>query len=481
MRKVLGAVRPMLIRQFLGESLILSFFAVILALFLIELLTPVFNNLSGKELSVRIFTEPVNLLILIIVGFLVGILSGLYPAFFLSASEPLKAVKGNINLQPKGALLRKILVVLQFTISLALIIGTLVIYQQLEYMQNADLGFNKENILLVSFRPSVANRYDTFKDQMEQHENISHVTMMNEIIGEHHNTHEINYEGLEGDKFVYFPGLLVDEDFVKTFDLSIVAGRDFSEDYIREDSLGIIINEAMVKELNWGNPESAINKRFRTLFGQERIVGVVKDFNFVWLKEPIGPFFLDISPVAVRPFFLKFAAVRIKPGNIKSTIAYIENKWNEIIPEYPFEFSFLDESLDKMYKGQDNLGRLVGYFSILAIFIACLGMFALASFNAEQKTKEIGVRKVLGASVSGIVFLFTKDFMKLVLIAAVIAIPVAYLVLNRWLEDFAYRVSISPLVFISAVLITFLIALLTVAYQALKAANANPVKSLRYE
>ncbi|HSP86653.1 MAG TPA: ABC transporter permease [Ignavibacteriaceae bacterium] len=481
MRKVLGADRQMLIKQFLGESLLLSFFAVIVSVFLIELLIPVFNNLAAKELSFKIFSEPTNLILLLVLGLIVGIASGIYPAFFLSASEPIKVVKGSVNLQPKGALLRKGLVVLQFTISLALIIGTLVIYQQLQYMQNANLGFNKENVLLISFRPPVANRYDALKNELLRNENISFVTNMNEIVGEHHNTHEINYEGLEAGKWVYFPGLLVDEDFTETFDLKMIAGRDFAKEYLREDSLGIIVNEAMIKELNWGDPESVINKRFNTIFGQERIVGVVKDFNFVWLKEPIGPFFLDIAPAFVRPFFLKYAAARIKSGDMKETISYIEAKWNELVPEHPFEFSFLDENLNKMYKDQDNLGNLVGYFSILAIFIACLGMFALASFNAEQRTKEIGVRKVLGASVSGIVFLFTKDFLKLVLIAVIIATPLAYFILNRWLEDFAYRVNISPVIFIAAAVVTFLIALSTVAYQAIKAANANPIKSLRYE
>jgi len=481
MRKVLGADRLMLIKQFLGESLFLSFFAVIAAVFLIELLIPVFNNLSGKELSFKIFSDISTLILLLGVGIFVGILSGIYPAFFLSAAEPIRVVKGSVNLQPKGVLLRKGLVVLQFTISLALIIGTFVIYQQLEYMQNANLGFDKENVVLISFRPPVANRYDTFKDELLRNENISYVTNMNEIVGEHHNTHEINYEGMEPGKWVYFPGLLVDEDFTESFDLKIIAGRDFSEDYIREDSLGIIINEAMVKELNWGNPEGVINRRFNTIFGQERIIGIVKDFNFVWLKEPIGPFFLDIAPLFVRPFFLKYAAARIKPGDVRSTISFIEKKWNELIPEYPFEFSFLDENLNKMYKEQDNLGKLVGYFSILAIFVACLGMFALASFNAEQRTKEIGVRKVLGASIASITILFTKDFLKLVLIAIIIASPVAYLILNKWLEDFAYRVSISPLVFIIAALLTLLIALFTISFQAIKAASANPIKSLRYE
>jgi putative ABC transport system permease protein len=481
MRKVLGANRPMLIKQFLGESLLLSFFAVIVAVFLIELLIPVFNNLAGKELSFKIFTDLSNLFLLLAVGLIVGILSGIYPAFFLSASEPIRVVKGSVNLQPKGALLRKGLVVLQFTISFALIIGTLVIYQQLKYMQNANLGFNKENVLLISFRPPVANRYEALKNELLRNENISYVTNMNEIVGEHHNTHEINYEGMETGKWVYFPGLLIDEDFAETFNLKMIAGRDFSKEYLREDSLGIIVNEAMLKELNWSDPQSVINKRFNTIFGQERIIGIVKDFNFVWLKEAIGAFFLDIAPEQVRPFFLKYAAARIKPGDVKRTISYIEDKWNEIVPEYPFEFSFLDENLNGMYKEQDNLGSLVGYFSILAIFIACLGMFALASFNAEQRTKEIGVRKVLGASVSGIVFLFTKDFLKLVLIAVITASPLAYIILNKWLEDFAYRVNISPAIFIIAAVVTFLIALSTVAYQAIKAASANPVKSLRYE
>ncbi|MFO7446714.1 MAG: ABC transporter permease [Ignavibacteriaceae bacterium] len=486
MRKVLGAEKKQLVKQFLGESTILSFIAVIIAALFVELLIPLFNNLAGKELTFDLFSDPATLVVLLVVGLVVGIVSGLYPAFFLSASEPIKVVKSSFKLETKSVLLRKGLVVLQFAISLALIIGTLVVYEQLNYMQNANLGFNKEQIVVIPFRPPIVNRYEAFKNDLLRNNNITHVSVMNEIIGQHHNTHEINYEGMETDKVVYFPGLLVDEDFSETFDLQIIAGRDFSKEYPRDDSLGIIINEATVKNLGWGSPEEAINKKFSTSFGggisnSERVIGVVKDFNFVSLKKPIEAFFLDIAPAQTRPFFLKYAAARIKPGDVKNTIAYIGEQWNRSMPEYPFEFSFLDENLNQMYKEQDNLGKLVAYFSILAILIACLGMFALASFSAEQRTKEIGIRKVLGASVSGIILLFSKDFMKLILLAVIIASPAAYFVLDKWLDDFAFRINISFSVFIIAAAITLLIALSTISYQAIRAALANPVKAVKYE
>jgi putative ABC transport system permease protein len=296
MRKVLGAERSQLIYQFIGESVLLSLIAVIISIALIQLLLPLFNNLSGKELTFEFFINPWLLLIIFCVGLFVGIIAGTYPAFFLSAAVPVKSLKGKYQGGSRSVSLRKVLVIAQFAISLVLIIGTIIIYQQLKYMQNANLGFNTEQIVVVPTRFPMLQQIETLKNEFKRNPNILEVSVMNEVIGEHHNTHEFHYEGMEDGKVVWLPGLIVDEDFVETFGLQIVAGRNFSKEFLRDDSLGVIINEAMVNKLGWNSPEEAIGKEFRSTTGNERVIGVVKDFNYVSLKEPIGPFFLDMVP-----------------------------------------------------------------------------------------------------------------------------------------------------------------------------------------
>jgi putative ABC transport system permease protein len=478
MRKVLGAERTQLIKQFIGESILISLIAVLISIFLIELLLPLFNNFAEKSLTFGFITNPSLLLVLILVGLVVGVFAGTYPAFFLSSTAPIKTLKGKHEPGSRTALLRKALVVAQFSISSILIIGTIIIYEQLTYMQNANLGFNKDHVLIIPTRPSMLQQIEALKNEFLRNPNVKKATVMDEIIGQHHNTHSFHYEGLESDKQVFFPGLIVDEDFVETFDLKIIAGRNFSREYPRDDSLSVIINEAMVRTLGWKSPEEALGKEFRSFNGNERVVGVVRDFNYVSLQEPIGPYFFDMVPFL---FFKKFIAVKISGNDIQNTIKHLENNWAQIAPAFPFEFSFLDENLDQLYKSQANLSKLIGYFSILAIIIACLGMFALSSFTAEQKTKEIGIRKVLGASTPGIVTLLSKEFLKLVFFANLVAWPVAYYAMNKWLDDFAFRINIQLWSFITAALASILIALMTISYQSIKAAMANPVKSLRYE
>jgi len=478
MRKVLGAERTQLIKQFIGESLLISLIAVIISIFLVELLLPLFNSFADKELVFNFISRPILLLILIIAGFFVGIFSGTYPAFFLSSAAPIKTLKGKYEPGSRSAFLRKALVVAQFSISSILIIGTIIVYEQLTYMQNANLGFDKSHVVVIPTRPSMLQQIEAVKNEFLRNQNVQKVTVMDEIIGQHHNTHSFHYEGLEDGKQVFFPGLIVDEDFVETFDMKIVAGRNFSKEYPRDDSLSLIINEAMVKSLGWKSPEEALGKEFRSFSGNERVVGVVRDFNYVSLQEPIGPYFFDMVPFI---FFKKFLAVKLKGSDIQNTIKHLENSWAKVAPAFPFEFSFLDESLDKLYKSQANLGKLIGYFSILAIFIACLGMFALSSFTAEQRTKEIGIRKVLGASTPGIVTLLSKEFLKLVLMANLLAWPVAYFAMNKWLSDFAFRIDIQVWSFIAAAFASIIIALMTIGYQSIKAAVANPINSLKYE
>lgn len=481
MRKVLGAGRRQLIGQFFGESLLISFIAVIVSMILIAVTLPIFNNLAHKQLTIDFLTDPLLFGVLLFVGLIVGTMAGVYPALYLSSFEAISVMKGQLKLGGRSGLLRKALVTFQFAISLALIIGTMIIYRQLNYLRTFDLGFTKEQVVIVPAKPTMVARFDALRNEWMQNSEVINVATMNEIVGAHHNTHEYNYEGMEEGKWVYFPSLIVNESFVETFGLQVIAGRTFSKEYSRDDSLGLIINEAMALHLGWGSPENAIGRQCKTPGGNERVIGVVKNFNFVSLHESIGPFALDMPPAQQKPFWVKFLALRIAPKDFRQTIAFIESKWNAIVPEFPFEFFFLDEDLNKLYQSQDNLGRLVGYFASLAVIVACLGLFALASFTAEQRTKEIGIRKVLGASISGLVGLLSKEFLKLVVLANAIAWPVIYYVMDRWLDGFAYRISISFESFILAFALGVGIALLTVSYQAIKAASANPVEALKYE
>ncbi len=482
MRKVLGSYRSQLIKQFLGESMLLSFIALVFAIVLVILLLPVFNSFSGKELSIGLFSDIKLSVILLLVTILVGGISGVYPALFLSAFEPSKVLKGTFNLGKKSKLFRQGLVVLQFAISLALIISTAIIYRQLNYLKSADLGFKKSQVMVLPVRPPMAKAYLPFTEELKSSGKVINVASMNDILGASHNTHEYNYEGMAQNKqWIYFPSLIVSTEFVQTMGMKIIAGRTFDKTIQSEDSLSVIINEAMVKHLNWGAPENAIGKQFFTPHGKERVIGVVKDFNFVSLKESVGPFVLDISDKKNKLFWTKFIVIRIPPEDTKGTIAFIEKKWKEFSTEYPFEYFFLDDNLNTLYRSQDNLSKLVGYFSVLAIFIACLGLFALASFTAEQRTKEIGIRKVLGAPVSSLVNLMSKEFLKLVFISALIAWPVSFYMMNNWLNNFAYKIDIGFGVFVLSGITGLVIALLTVSFHALRSAYSNPVKALKYE
>ena len=482
MRKVFGSYRSHLIQQFLGESMLLSFLALIFAFGLVVILLPVFNSFSGKTLSVSLFFDIKIVLLLVVVTLFVGIVSGTYPALFLSAFDPAKVLKGTFSPGRKSKLFRQSLVVLQFVISLALIIGTVIIYRQLNYLRSAGLGFNKEKVIVQPVRPPMDKAYLPYMEELRTCGRIINITTMNDILGVSHNTHEYNYEGMPQNKqWIYFPSLIVSPTFIQTLDIKLVAGRAFDRNIESDDSMAVIINESMVKHLGWGTPQNALGKQFFTPSGHERVIGVAKDFNFVSLKETVGPFVLDLADKKGRRPWIKFIVIRIPPKDVKGTINFLEGKWNEFSKEYPFEYFFLDENLGKQYKSQDNLAKLVGYFSVLAIFIACLGLFALASFTAEQRTKEIGIRKVLGAPVYTLVNLMSKEFLKLVFISALISWPVTWFLMNGWLDNFAYRIHIGIGVFIFSAVAGLLIALVTVLFHALRSAYSNPVKALKYE
>ncbi|GAB4410529.1 MAG: ABC transporter permease [Bacteroidia bacterium] len=481
MRKVLGAQRGQLVRQFAGESLLMTLLALMLAILVADLAMPLFGQMAGKTSGSATLYSPSFLSMLLGTGLVVGLAAGLYPAFYLSAFDPATVLKGAIRLRRGDQYLRKGLVVLQFSISLALIIATGVIYRQFVFLRTADTGFERDQILVIPTKSVMVPKIDVFREGALRHSGVQSVTRMNEILGVHHNVHEYNYEGMAMDRWIYFPSLIVDEDFIETFGLEIVAGRGFSRAHPGDDTLGVVVNEAMLRELGWADPAAAIGQQFYTPHGHERVIGVVKDFHAVSLKDKIRPFVLDMIKGPSGNFFTKNLAVRIRGGDIPATLRHLEAQWDAVAPAHPFEYSFLNHRIDDLYRDERRLGELVAYFAVLAIFIACLGLFALASFTAEQRTKEIGIRKVLGASVQQITRLLTGDYLRLILLASLLAWPVAWLGLQRWLGQFAYRIDMPWWVFGLATLAVLGIALGTVLYQSLRASYTDPVHALRDE
>ncbi|MCF8228788.1 MAG: ABC transporter permease [Bacteroidales bacterium] len=482
-KKVVGAYRGQIIRQFFGESILLTFFAMVLALLIVELILPAFNTFTGKEISLSVLLQPAYIAALILLVLISGIFSGFYPAVYLSSFRPVSVLKGKISKGAKSGLGRKVLVVLQFAISIALIIATFVAFDQIRYMRSADLGFNKEHVIIVPInRTAVAGQYPAFKREIENNANIISATTVDDIFGSAHNTHEFRPEGFPEDKWNFYPALVVAYDFVKTFGIKIIAGRDYNEANKTDPVKGILINEAMVRHMGWENPEASLGKKFKSLQGDERVIGVTNNFNATSLHEAAGPFVLNMkeTPGAIM-FFTKYLCVRYIPGNEKEVISFLASRWNEYEKERPFEYSFLGDELSKLYKDEENLGRLSVIFTFLIIFIAALGLFGLASFMAEQRTKEIGIRKVLGAGVGSIIRIISAEFIKLVIVATIIAWPISYLLMDTWLQDFAYRTSINYLFFIYAALIALAIAMMITSARAYFASQTNPVDTLKYE
>lgn len=483
-RKVTGADRPRLFIQFIGESLFLTLLALILSLLLIELMIPVFNLYTGKEIAFSQLLTFNYILNLFLLWLFLGLLSGAYPAIYLSSFKPIAVLKGNMGSETKSGMARKVLVVFQFTISIALIIGTMVIFRQVQYLRGAELGFNSHNILLLPIhRTGVANDLQTFKEEVLKNPNVVSVTALDDIIGASHNTHEFRHKGMSEEEWRFYPALVVHDDFIKTFGVEIVAGRDYYPKNQMDPVNGILVNEAMVKHLGWRSNEEALGERFRSLNGEEKIIGVFKDFQATSLREPSGPFVLNMKE---RPshilFFLRYAAIRVSGQNTKETIAFLEKTWGHFEQNRPFDYKMLDKELKNLYKEEANLGTISLVFTVLILFVATLGLFGLASFMAEKRTKEIGIRKVLGASIFNILILLQKDFARLILIAMVIAWPLAYfLVEELFLQQFALRVPFNVWIFVLSGLFALSIALLIISWKAVAASLVNPVDTLKYE
>jgi putative ABC transport system permease protein len=478
MRKVVGSSREGLIRQFLMESLSFSILALGLALLMVWLLLPSVNRIVDKSLHLQFSMN--QALIIIGMTLLTGLLSGSYPAFYLSGFNPIQVIKGGQAKNRTGIPLRRILVVFQFVISIGLIIGTSTIYNQLIFMRNSDLGINKESVINVELRGDLRNNYQAIKTRLLENPDILAVSATNGSFTKRFATDRADWEGKDPEDKVTMAIHAVDFDYQKIFDLKMAEGRYFSREFPSDITEGIIVNETAVKVMGMDEP---LGKRFRCPIpydsGREewgRIIGVVKDFHFRSLHNKIEPLIL-----AIAPGWFTDSYIRIRPTNVPQTLAYMEKTFETMAPGFPIEYTFLDETINRLYQTETRIGDLVRSGTLFAVFISCLGLFGLASFTAEQRTKEIGIRKVLGASVTGITALLTREFTKWVLIANVIAWPVSYLVMRNWLQTFAYRINLRVEVFFLSGVLVCAVALLSVSYQAVRAARTDPAASLRYE
>jgi len=479
-RKVLGTDRSKLMLQFLIEAIMMVLLSLAIAIAIVNLLLPAFNHIASKSINPGdLLAQPI-LILLITLPLIVGLLAGSYPAFFLSAFKPVEVLKGKLKVGSRSGLLRSLLVVFQFATSIILIIGTVVIYHQLHYIQNTNLGFNKSQVLIINDANVLNQNIDVFKKEILQLPGVSSGTVSSYLPVASSRTNNTYSKDpvLSTKSGLNLEVWTIDYDYTKTLGMQLAAGRNFSPDF-GSDTMSVIINETTAQLLGYPNPIGKKIYTFNDVPGAPAtalaIVGVVKDFHFESLRQHIGPLCFRLGKST------GLASFKVNPSNIPALLKQVENKWKILAPGKPFSYRFMDESFDEMYRSEQRVGTIALIFSTLAILIACLGLFGLSTFIAEQRTKEIGIRKVLGANVKGIVQLLSKDFIKLVLIAFVIAAPLSWYFMHSWLQDFAYRVEINWWIFAIAGIGALLIALMTVSFQAIKAALDNPVKSLRTE
>ena len=473
MRKVVGAKKSDIIKQFFGESLLSSLLALVYAVGLILLMLPAFNKLSGKDLAFDLPGNTGLILGFLAVAALTGLLSGSYPALFLSSFQPIKVLRGSLLTGNRGARFRKTLVVTQFSLTIILIIGTLVVHSQLSHIRNQNLGYDKEHVVVLPLRGEIAKNFESFKTELLQHADILNVTSSSSLpthIGS--GTSGAWWEGKEEGTRIQMQALSVDTDYLDTFKMEMVEGRFFSSERTT-DNEAFVLNEAAIRAMG---VESPLGMKFKAFGTEGPIIGVIKDFNYKSLHMEIEPLFLMMNPRAYS-----YVCLRINTENLSGAIALLEQNWKKFASGFPFDYSFLDTQIDNLYRTEQRMGTVFNAFTALAVFIACLGLFGMASFTVERRIKEIGIRKVLGASVPNVFVLLSQESAKLILVANVIAWPVAYFIMNRWLQSFAYRANISIWIFIVSAVAAMMIAILTVSYQSIKTALTNPADSLRVE
>lgn len=476
-RKVLGSLKLELVRQFLLESILITAISLVLAIVLMYLALPVFNTLAGQNLTLRLGDHPLLLPGLVLFVLLTGILAGSYPAFYLSSFKPVAVLKGKFTAGKKSIGLRSGLVVFQFLVSIILIVSTTVVYKQLSYIQNKSLGYNKDQVMIL---PAwmLGDKSTIFREQLSNDPRVAGISNSGYLpAGPSDGNNFFVYPGENPNQMVKTLRYDVDENYISTLGIQMLKGRNFSKNFA-SDSSGVILNETAASVFGWG--ENATGHTISTSKKNGEIVtyhviGIVKDFHFKSMHELISPLVMVLAP---NPGMM---IVKLKTTDIAGILSVAKKQWTNLGAEEPFSYSFLDERFNNTYQSEQKIGLILGIFAGLTIFVACLGLFGLAKFTAEQRTKEIGIRKVLGATLSGVVALLSKDFLKLVLVAFIIASPIAWYIMNKWLQDFAYRIDISAWVFVIAALLAVIITIITVSFQAIKAAVANPVNSLRTE
>jgi len=482
-RKTLGSSRQQLIKQFLTESILMTFIAVIISLIIIEIALPSFSDLVGKQLSINYLESVFSVPLLILFILLVGTIAGAYPALYLSSFNPVRVLKKETGNSGRNPWLRNSLVVVQFAVSIFLFIGTIIIYSQLDYISNKKLGFNKDQVVVVKKTDDIAikrpHNIESFVNDLKSIPGVIDASNSTQIFGENFGNTPYKMYGTNDNHIMNI--MFADYDFASVYGIQMAQGRFYSREY-GTDTTAIVINETAARD--FGIADDPIGKQIVHAHANDEeadvynVIGIMKDFNYQSLHQKIQPMIIHLFN---SQGFGRNVSVKLSPNNMKKELSEINDVWHKYAGNQAFEYVFFDEDFAKAYAAEKRTGVIVSVFSILAIFIACLGLFGLAAFTTEQRTKEVGIRKILGASVPGIVVLLLKDFAKWVLISNIIAWPIAYLALNKWLEDFAYRVDVSVWAFIIASVIAILIAIFTVSYQSIKAAIANPVKSLRYE
>ncbi len=472
MRKVVGARRQELVHQFFGESILMAFISLIFAVGLVYLLLPAFNQLSGKEMTFGIFRNAHVILGLLGITLSAGLIAGIYPSLFLSAFQPAAVLKSGRDSGQRGGGFRRVLVIFQFVMTTVLIVGTVGVYQQMNFLRNQNLGYDKEHVMCLRLPRDLKSKIDLIETTLERNPSVLSTAAGSTVPGKRGALFTLeNWDGKDSDDRIEMGLVNVDQGFLSTFKLEMAQGRFFSKDFQTDEAEAVVVNEAAVRAMGMEDPIG------KSLFrGQARIIGVVKDFNIRTLHHKVAPLMMVMNDRRLQHIFIKIVG-----ADIPATISSVEATWRSLAPDYPFEFQFLDESLEELYQADRRLGNIINAFAGLALFVACLGLFGLASFVAERRTKEIGIRKVMGASIPVIFYLLARDFIKWIVIANVIAAPLAAYAMIKYLNSYAYHTSLGPVLFLIPAVMILMVALLTVSWQALRAAAADPVRSLRHE
>jgi putative ABC transport system permease protein len=474
-RKVVGARKKQLVHQFLGESFLLSLFSAVSAILVVVLTLPLFNRLTGKEITLFSLANPTFVLGTTVIALAVGFLSGIYPAFFLSAFQPVNSLKSRTAHSASGAVLRKGLVIFQFTLSIGIIFGTLIVHKQMKYIQSRNLGYDKEQIMVIPLNKDLRQNYEGFRNELLKYPGIENITTSSYVPTRGSAHRSCRFEGNEDNlsQVIYF----VDKEFVSTYGLTLLAGKSIRLPLSKDGTSEFLVSELTTREAGYPSPDEAVGKSVNFYEYKGHIAGVVKDINIYSLhRQPYSISYM-VTPINNHDYL----SIRIIPQNISETLGILRKTWQEMIPAYPLDYFFLDTSFEQMHISDKKMSEVFSIFSVLAIFVACMGLFGLAAYTAEQKTKEIGVRKILGASASSIYMLLSMEFCKWVVLANIIAWPLAYYAMHKWLQNFAFRINIGWEIFLISGAVALAISVMTVSFQSIKATTANPVDSLRYE